>query len=248
MSAEPIVNDPFLYINGMIGSWVSNTALSLSSGICRDSTNVYDIPITTAKTINASVNGLNGLDTGTFVASKVYVIYAIMDPSESPSRQNGYLLSLSLTAPTLPFGYGAYRIVGYWASDASAHFLLGYVSGATSNRTFTYDAVQATAITAGAATTYTDIDLSTLVPLADNIPVYLLADLLPGAAGRVLNLQPANGTGNSVTVTGQVTAVHITPQVKVLAQILAAKPQISYKVSNSGDAAAISVLGFDYYL
>lgn len=247
ISNEQIVNLPFLYINNMIASWASNTTLSITAGQCRDSTNVDDIVVNATATLNTAVTGLNGLDTGVLLASKMYAIYAISDITANPLNPAGYLMSLSMTAPLLPFGYGAYRLIGYWSTDASVHLLLGYISATnSSSRTFTYDAVQATAITAGAATTYTAIDLTNLVPVVDNTPVSLLVNFIPGAASRTANLQPTGATGDAILITGQVTSVHVTQTVSVLAKLSSAAPKVSYKVSNAGDAVAISVLGFSY--
>src|ERR1700722_20041691 len=171
---EQIVNLPFLYINGMVGSndaTTPNTVLDISLGQCRDSTNVMDI-ICAASNINAAVNGINGLDTGSLAASTVYAIYAIADITENPGRPNGYILTLaSNSVPLMPFGYSNFRLVGYWPTDASMHFLLGYVSNAVGgNRQFLYDAPQATAVTAGAATAYTAVSLAKWVPVVNNLP------------------------------------------------------------------------------
>lgn len=247
MSNEPIANQPLLYINNMIPSWGSNTTLSVTAGQARDSTNVYDIDIAATTTVNAAVNGLNGLDTGALAASKVYAIMVIGDTAGF--RPSGYMLTLTPSAPLLPFGYGMYRQIGWWATDSSSHFLLGYVSqGIQGLHSFYYDAPQATAITAGAATSYTLIDLTALVPAVDNTPVYVLGKLTPNAANDTLQLQPAGATGNAITIAGQVTTVAIYDQFKMLAKISSSKPQISYKVSAGSDAAAVSILGFDYSL
>lgn len=249
MSLEQITNAPALYVNGMLSSYASTTSLTITSGQCRDSTNNYDITIGAVTTLNASINGANGLDTGSLASSKMYVIYAIHDAAGY--LPDAYILSLSRTAPTLPTGYGAFRIIGYWPTDSSSHFIVGYVTSLSGSRSFMYDAPQATAITAGAATSYTAVDLSNIVPIIPGLNtsfVYILADINPAVAGHTLKLQPVNGTGDAITVTGQVATVHVTQQVKVLAQIASGAPKVNYKVANASDAAAISVLGFDYSL
>lgn len=254
---NPIYQLPFLYKNGLNVSVASNTTLSIASGQCRDSNDIMDIAIgsaplngstTTAPvTLNAAVNGANGLDTGTFAASKVYAVYAIGDSRyyQAPAT----LLSLaSNSSPTMPFGYDSYRKIGYGVTDASVHFLPAYVAGNNNVCQFFYDAPQATAITAGNATSYTAVDLLTLVPPVDQTPVSIFTALTPGAAGQGVFLQGFDSTGDAVVNLGQVTSVVLNSYNTVLAQLDSASPKIKYKVSNAGDAVAINVAGFTFYI
>lgn len=245
----PVENLPFLYINGMVVSnnaTTPNSKVDVSSGQCRDSNDVMDISLSAAVTINAGANGaVNRLDAGTFAASKVYGVYVIGDSSNK--LQAGGLLSLaSNSSPLLPFGYDSYRLVGYAISDASIHFLLAYISGINSFRQYFYDAPQATAITAGASTSYAAIDLSALVPPVSNIPVSIKSALTPSAAGRGVFLQPVGATGDAIINLGQVTSVVLNSYNIVLAQLSSSLPKINYKVSNGSDAVAINVAGFQF--
>jgi len=254
---NPIYQLPFLYMNGLNVSVASNTTLSIASGQCRDSNDVMDIVIGSAPfngsdtdapvTLNAAVNGANGLDTGSFAASKVYAVYAIGDSRgyEAPA----VLLSLaSSSSPTMPFGYDSYRKIGYAVSDASVHFLPAYVAGNNNYRQFAFDAPQATAITAGNATSYTAVSLLALVPPVENTPVSIAYAFTPGAAGRALNLTPGNATGNAVTITGQVNAVVISGNATVMSKVTSSVPEVDYKVANSGDAVDLKVAGFDFFI
>lgn len=253
----PVRGLPFLFINGLVASWGSNTTLSVSSGVARDSTDTIDLPIGTAPlnggttaapvTLNFAVTGVNGLDTGSIAASKVYAIYVIGDSAyKNPVATIASLASNS--QPLLPTGYDSYRLIAYWASDASSHLLLGYVSGTNSSRLFTYDAPQATAITAGAATSYTAVDLSALVPSVANTPVSVFTALTPSAAGRGVFLQGVASTGDAVVNLGQVTSVVLNSYSTVLAQLASSLAKINYKVSNASDAVAIKVAGFQYFI
>lgn len=252
---DPAYALPFLYVNGLNVSVSSDTALSISSGQCRDSNDIMDIVIGSAPingptatapiTLNTAVVGLNGIDAGVLEASKVYAVYAIGDSRyyEVP----GVLLSLaSNSAPTMPFGYDSYRLIGYAVTDASVHFLPAYVAGTGAWRVFAYDAPQATAVTAGNATSYTAVALTALVPPVDNLSTLIAYAFTPGAASRVLNITPGNATGNAVTITGQVTSVVISGNAQVMAKVTSAVPEVDYKVTNSGDAVAINVAGFSF--
>lgn len=248
LSNEPIVNLPFAYVNGMIGSQASNTTLSITSGQCRDSTNTVDIVVSSTATLNAAVNGLNGLDTGSLAASKMYAIYAIMDVTQSPQNPSGYILSLNASTPLLPFGYSNYRLIGWWPTDGSSHFLVGYVYGNGGSRMFNYD-VAVSALSGGTSSTFAAIDLSNIVPAVDPTPVQALASFTPNAAGDKANFRPtgSSSTNGDVIISGVVAAKAQELQVNLLSKIATAKPEVDYKVAASG-ALDVLVTGFNYSL
>lgn len=238
------------YANGLgisNNATTPNTKLDVATGTILDSTGTFQLVLGTAVTINAANTGLNGIDTGTFAASKVYAVHLVCDPQTLQTA--GCMISLSATAPTLPTGYSAFALIGYAVTDSSAHFLKGYwTAGNSTNRLFMYDAPQATSITAGAATSYTAVDLSTLVPTADNLPVWVATSLTPSAAGRGVFLQPTGATGDAVISLGQVTSVVVDANNLVLAKLSSSLPKISYKVSNGSDAVAINVAGYQFFI
>jgi len=261
---DPIVNQPSLYVNGLAISndaTTPNTVLDIAAGQCRDSNNVIDMVLgdylnegyssgsaNYVTYLNAAVNGLNGLDTGSLGASKVYAIYVIGDSSNK--NPVGTIASLNQSIPQLPFGYDSYRKIGYAVTDSSMHFLLGYYSvSGIGVRTFYYDAPISVGTTSSEAS-YTAINLTKFVPLVNNIPVWLNVSF-SGTANDTLNLQPGAATGNAITVTAQVTSQAITQSVRVLAQNTTISsvlsPTINYK--NSGtDTIAILVAGFEIAL
>jgi hypothetical protein len=259
----PIVNAPYLNANGFLitnNATTPNTKIDISAGLGRDQTNTYDINLgnylganpglsaNTSTTLDATVLGAGGIDTGALGASKVYYVYVLL----KDTYQSSVIISLNApaTGPIMPYDYLAYRHIGYVMTDASSHFLLGYWSGSRNSRMFTYDAPQATAITAGNATSYTNVNLTGFVPLVQNTPVWVSTAFTPGAASRTLSLSPAGATGDAATVTGQVTSVIVTSKSLVLAKNAVIStvnsPAIEYKVSNSGDAVAIKVAAFEY--
>jgi hypothetical protein len=104
-------------------------------------------------------------------------------------------------------------------------------------------------VTAGAATTATGVALTTLVPAVNNLPVWVYTDATPSAASRTLSLTPGNATGIAVKITGQVSSVHVTSNSLVLSQLVASVPTINYLWSaGGGDAVAISVAGFQFFI
>src|SRR5580658_10166225 len=87
------------YINGLQISndaTTPNTLLDIGPGSCLDSTGTFQLNSNSTIVINAAVNGLNGLDTGTFAASTVYAVYVVWDPVTN--LPTGAMISKSLTA------------------------------------------------------------------------------------------------------------------------------------------------------
>lgn len=239
------------YANGLAisnNATTPNTKLDVAVGTIEDSTGTYQLQLAAAVTINAANTGLNGIDTGALAASTVYAVHLVCDPVDLSTA--GCMISLSSTAPVLPTGYNAFALIGYAVTDSSVHFLKGYwTAGNSSSRLFMYDAPQATPITAGAATTATAVVLTTLVPAVNNLPVWLYTDVTPAAASRVLSLTPGNATGIAVKITSQVTAVHVTSNSLVLSQLVTGVPTVNYLFSaGGGDAVAISVAGFQFFI
>lgn len=241
---------PFQYINGLQLSNNATTPLTkldISAGSCLDSTSTFQITTASSITINSAYVGLNGLDTGTLAASSVYAIYLVFDPVTNNTP--GAMMSLSVSSPLLPLGYSAFRLIGFATTDSSSNFLKGYWSaGNSASRSFTYDAPQATSITAGSAIAYTAVSLATLVPNVAAQQVSMNVSLVPSVAGQTLKLQPTGGVGDAVVVTGQVATVAVTANLSVLAFQSASLPKVSYVVSAAGAVAALSVAGYSFIL
>lgn len=250
-NAVPIVNNPSLYMNGLgISNNVTtpNTKLDIASGTCRDSTNVYDMTLLSSITINAADTGVNGIDTGTFAASKVYAVHLISDPVSGNATAG--MISLSATAPTMPTGYSAFRVIGYIVSDGSTHFLKGYwTAGNTGLRTFTYDAFLATSVTAGTSSSYAAIDLTTKVPAIDNLPVRFEFNWTANAAADTFNMQGGNGVGDQFLAIAPVAGgtAHTVGFAQILSQLVSGVPKVNYKVSAVG-GVAINVAGYQVSL
>jgi hypothetical protein len=232
------------FINGLIAARASNTTLTLATGSARDSTDASNIALSSSATIDFGITGANGIDTGAIAASKMYAVFVIGD-SMGKNATAG-LVSLSATAPTLPSGYDMFRLVGYWPSNGSSQLAKGYTFGASNTRTFMYDAVTATAVTAGAQTSYTAVDLSNIIPAVDLTPVYTYAALTPATAGNTAKFVPSGQTGDSHILTGNVATKISDSTFKLTSKLISGAPKIDYKVANGSDALAISVEGFDF--
>lgn len=241
---------PWKYANGLKitnDGTTPDEIIDIAVGSILDSTGVFQIIVDEVLSPDITQDGLNGLDTGTVAASTVYAVHLVADPVTL--QATGAMFSLSSTAPLMPFGYSAFALIGFVVTDGTSDILLGsWTGGNDTRRTFVYDAPIATAVTAGNATSYTAVSLAAFVPAVQDTPVSIAYSFLPGAASRVLNLTPGNGVGNAVTITGQVTSVVVSNNVEVFAKVTSSVPEIDYKVTNSGDAVAINVAGFDFFI
>lgn len=191
--SQPVINLPFYYVNNLQQSWVSTTSIQVAAGQCRDSTNTYDIVIPSAITLNAAVNGINGLDTGSLASLTWYAVYAVAD--SSGFKTPGVMLSTSSSKPTLPFGYSIFRRIGWVLTDSSSHILLMYEVGNGEIRKVFFDAI----INIGSisSASWTVLSCATAIPPTSNIGFFEYK-YTPASAGNALQIRLA---GSSSTAT-----------------------------------------------
>ncbi len=239
---------PWFYANGLKISndaTTPDTKLDIATGSCMDSTGVYQFEVNTALVVDATTNGLNGLDTGSLAASTVYKVFIVGDPVTQQAI--GAMISLSAT-PLLPFGYSVYKLIGYVTTDSSVHFLKGYwTAGNSGTRLFTYDA-PIIALNGGTQTGYTGVALTAFVPPVADTPVYAYMLFAANAAADTANLQGYNSTGDAITLKAPVATgvANTTENVFVLAQLNSTAPSIKYKV-NAG-ALSVYVCAYEFFI
>lgn len=240
---------PFIYANNGQISVASNTTLTIQPGQFRDSLNAVDIVVGSyfgdpqstpaALTVNAAATGLNGLDTGTFAASTVYAVHAIYDTTLK--LVSGYMLSLSATAPTLPFGYSSFRRIGWAISDSSTHFLPLTQVGNNSDRTYYYDTLQSV-LSGGTATSFTAVDLSAFVPTMIT-PVTFNYIYTPSSATNLASLRATGSSATTVNLIRASAAAAMDNQITIMTGISSSKAEIDYKVVSS-DTLSLLVYSF----
>ncbi len=254
---DPIVNQPNLYMNGLIlsnNATTPHTKLDIAAGQCRDSNNILDINLgnylnqgnaaltaNSATVVNFGINGAGGLDTGSLAASTFYYVFAIAD--SSGKNQPSALASLSASAPLLPFGYDSIRLLGAVKSDASPFLLAFYAVGNGLSRFFEWDAPIAITVTAsGTSSTYSAMDLSPGMPASSYAQATMYAKWDPNAAADVLNFTPAGATGDYIVNTAISTTVQdLIFVIKPLT--VSSVPKVSYKIS-AGTLTAVNLMGF----
>lgn len=257
---DPIVNQPSLYVNGLLlsnNATTPNTKIDIAAGICRDSNNQIDMNLgnylslsgvgtaNAATTVNFSVSGANGLDTGSIAASTWYYVFVIADSSNK--NPTAGMVSLSATAPTLPFGYDSIRLIGAVKTDGSSHVLLFYMTGSGSTRFVEWDAPIAVTVTdSGTSATYSAMTVSTGVPVSNygTATLYYIWD--PNAAGDILNFTPSTATGDYIVNTAITTAIQDGNFV-IKPITVSSVPKVSYKIS-AGTLTAVKVMGFNFNL
>jgi len=240
----PIVNAPYLSVDGLQIAIASTTTLTVQTGRARNSTNQNDIIMDAVATLNAADNGINGLDTGSLANATLYSLYVVGDSTEN--NPAGVILSANASAPLMPVDYDMYRKIGYLRTDGSAHFLAGYWTGSSNERTFVYDVPIATAVTAGSSATYAAVTLTTFVPAVQNVLAKIETNWTANAAGDTLALQPFSAVGDTVKYIAPVAgaSAHTLVREYVQAQLDSGAPKINYKVS--AGTVAINVAGYQY--
>jgi hypothetical protein len=258
IDAIPAINLPNLYVSGLQLSVTSNTTLTVQAGQSRDSTNVFDMDLgnflgvdpnfaaNTPTVLTSSVNGLNGLDTGTVAPSTVYAVYVLADPVHN--NPPGLIMSLSTSQPTMPFGYGIFRRIGWAITDVAANFQVIYQVGTGTVRTYQY-AGAISVLSSGNAVVTTSLPLAGLLP---NIQTVLSLNITYlAAAGNIGAISFAGATISTLaTAPIAVTSLDGTAANTTQGQILqiGSPAAITYIVTNGADALSIDLNGWVDYL
>lgn len=193
-----IVNQPFLYVNGLNLSRPAARLLNISAGQCRDSTNQFDLIMPDVLSINLNVNGVGGLDTGTVAVSQSYDIYIIADAT----GYNQPVAIAKLTGPAqivMPQGnllntlYNLQRRIGYVVTDAGANIVNFRQDGLNSEKFYQYESgIQV--LTAGVAAAFAAVNLFPALPNVGGIKMLLSAQT---AGNSTLEVRP---TGSVATI------------------------------------------------
>jgi hypothetical protein len=236
----PIINARLAYVNGLQLSWASNTTFTMAAGAASNSTDINDIELPALVTNTITSVGVNGVDIAAAVASSFYSVYIIGDSTKY--QPTASLISLSATAPRLPFGYDMYRRVGFILTDGSANIRQFWQYGNNSERTMYYD-VGISELAAGAATTFTAIDLATSVPPVKCQVIFDVA-FTPDGATEVAEFLPFGSTATAGIVRfGTGVAGAQVGTVMVPSALDAGVPKVLYKVA-AGDTLTLLTVGY----
>lgn len=242
MPNTPIVNAGIKYVNDLQISKTADKTLSMSAGAARDFTNTNDIILNSAVTINGATVGANGVDVAVLVASTMYAVYVIGDSTDYKST--GGLLSLaSNTSPSLPSGYDMSRRVGWILTDGSANILQFWQFGRGQERFYYYD-VGISALSAGTATSFTAINLSTSVPPVATQVMFDIAYTANSATDTAQFLPFGSTATNGIVRFGTGVAAAQVGSITVPCELNSGVPTVQYKVTSGSDSLTLLTTGF----
>lgn len=154
-------------INGLRCYVLSTISVRIRPGICRDSTNQFEIRSDANIDLDITVSGAGGLDTGVEAPDQWYAVHVIDGPTVAPSG----IFSVNRTAPTLPAGYTMFRRVGYARNNAASNLYTGDYRGEGLTRECFYNQDMATLaiLTGGSATGgFADVSAAEFAPPSCN--------------------------------------------------------------------------------
>lgn len=238
-----VIDLPDKYIDGLNISRTSDDEITVSSGAARDSSNLVDLVLDEDIILNKQFNGVNGLDIGTSAINTMYAIYIIGDSSRFNSPAT--IMSLDFNAPLLPAGYNVYRRVGASATGGGSGTWKTWMQYGRGKERTTYYDVAIVALTGGAATTYTAIDLSAAIPHINCIALCRTTFTANSAPNDASFLPFGSLTTSSTVSLGS--GVATVPQQDVFqigAVVDGTAPKILYKVTEATDDLDVLVTGF----
>lgn len=244
--AVPIVNIGIQYAFGASVSRASNTELVIHGGQVRDSTNTFDIVISNSIGLFTTFVGAGGLDTGTISANTMYYVYVLYDPTNTlpPSA----VLSLSYTGPILPSvngtTYGAYRIIGMWATDGSSNLMVGNNVGYGTARYFQYSVPQR--VLNGSVATSGNISLGAVVPVFGLGKVFVNSIFSPASVSQTLQITPYADASNLIVINGLVASAPQNTIFPIVPGFNVTVPTLSFTLGTAPSAQSMDVIGFEY--
>ena len=161
---------PQNYLGCLKLEYISASQVKINPGCCRSDDNTTNMTLTSAKTVNITASGANGLDAGSEAASTWYYVWVIYDPTGDTYAG---LLSASASSPTLPGSYTKKRRVGCVRNNSSGDFLEFRQFLINNSREYRYiDVSQTNLLANGSAIVWSPVSASSYVP-----PTSRLTDL-----------------------------------------------------------------------
>lgn len=163
---NPVAAFPNGWINGlgMNNGTTTDTDKDIVPGECRSDDDTFNIVVSSTLTVDNTVSGINGLDTGSVSADTWYTIWVIADTTGSNAVAG--LMSLSEFTPTLPGTHDVQRRVGWARTDSTSDFYKAFYGQSGFARVALWDVSETLleVLTDGSATVYTIVDCSEFIP------------------------------------------------------------------------------------
>jgi len=190
-------------ISGLKLTWLTTATIQIEVGDCVDETNLEMMEVTTPLSLDITLSGDGGLDTGSEQSDKHYFVWLLKRIS---TGLIGRVFSLSDTSPTLPAAFPggdtAKRFLGQARNDGP-NLLEFYQIGKRNNRKYFYLENVAGGnleiLSSGTATSYNDVDASSLIPPNATLAIFWMRQ----SAGMGTTQLRTKGAGNMVWKYGQ---------------------------------------------
>ncbi len=152
------------YVDHCRLSFVNTATVTVGTGNALSGNGEMNIDVQSPLTARITSNGANGLDNGAVAPGTIYYVHVIADASDNPLPVAS-LISLN-TSPSLPAGYTHFRRIGFLATDSAGDIVRFQQvwNGLTRRYYFAENRDRLQVLTAGRATTFTTVDLNSLVP------------------------------------------------------------------------------------
>lgn len=184
---------------------LTNTTLKVHSGYCMDDEVTMNIYADNELTIDSSINGLNGLDTGDLEASKIYYVY-LLAPRLRRDNPTKAMISLSATAPVVPLDYSAKKIIGFVLTDSSTHFIPFKQIGESNKKEY-FLHTPINILDEGAETSYTNIDLASYIP---KISTEVKVNFFTGGTSGTASLAMLNSSSDFISTAQADASIQVT--------------------------------------
>lgn len=164
--------------------------IAIDEVIVKDASGNAKLLTAVSHTVDITVAGANGLDTGTEAISTWYYVWELAKDDGTKCA----VLSASSTAPTMPAGYTFKARISAWYNNASGNF----IGGAQTDLNFDYDTAQVV-VNNGAAASETEVALSAVVPpytVANRVYVntYQVGSDVGGGVSQTLYIRHKQGS------------------------------------------------------
>ena len=252
------INQNSLYINGLKISNGDNNQILIDTGICRDSSNSFDIClgvknsindiVESPLTINPNINGVNGLDEGQLMPFSVYGIYLIADSKFINPTAGIISLNYESGPNKMPFGYDSYRLIGYIPTDEIPSFWNICVVGNSNKRTcYFIDDMQV--LSQGNATTITKVNLIEYIPNVNYYEMTLKIFATPSDTNNVFHVY--GNSDNQIISQGLDLVISNQLNLSTIFNIFSVSPgevYFQYSCPTSNDYLDIYLQSFTYYI
>lgn len=242
--------DEAIYIDGLGVSFNTVARLDIAAGQCTDSTGTKTIKNTGTLTVDMAVTGDGGLQTGSTEAADTWYDVLLIGDTSEVNAVKGLLVPFGTAFSES--GYDVYRKIDSIRNNASSNFWQMLSTGSGNYRTKWYCEARTDvrALSAGVATTFTNVDLGAWLPDEADI-AHLNAQFETGASGTASDtgrLRPDGMTENNTPFRIAPGVVSASPMVCQI-EIPCPGQIVEYRVEDgTNNALTLHVQGYSYKL